>query len=371
MSTHEQLRTLRQRWCVVTVGYAVSAAIGAWGLSRLGEAWRPWLIGAVVTAAYQLIRVWQLLPLNHSPESTQLFSDFGGANLLTLVRGMPQLLLGGLLIAPVPSGWLRWMPSLFYGLTTIADHFDGYLARTRGRVTVMGARLDMAYDALAIVLIAVLGMRYGVLPWWYLPVPVARPLFVLGIWIRRQLGLPVAPFPYTPSSRMVAGLQMGFLTVVMLPLFDQVATHWLATFFMIPLIGGFLRDWGIVSGWLDPASDRYRRRLQALSSFLTQRLPLVLRTLSVPLTLLVRTSWSTQTLQWSALASSALMASGIAGRTAAAVFLILLSLALPHRDVGILTVGSLALGTAMLFVGTGPSALWAPERRLLMERAGK
>lgn len=366
----ERLRALRWRWGAVAVSYAVSAAGGAWGLAGLGEAWRLWLTGAVVTAAYQLIRVWLLLPLNRPPDATTLFSSFGRANLLTLARGVPQLLLGGLLIAPTPSGWLRWMPALLYGLTILGDHFDGYLARTRGRVTVMGARLDMAYDALAIVLIASLGVRYGVLPRWHLAVPLARPLFVLGIWLRRRLHRPVAPLPYSVTRRMVASLQMGFLAGVMAPLFDRTATRWLATFFMAPLIGGFLRDWGLVSGRLEPMSDRYRHRLRTLGLFLTQRLPLALRAVIVPLTLLARRSWP-ESVQWAALISSALVALGLAGRTASGVFLITVSLATQPRSVNGFDVILLALGTAVLFLGAGPFAVWSPERRLLMKRAGE
>jgi len=366
----EELRALRWRWGAVAVGYVVSAAVGAWGLSCLGETWRLWLMGAVVTAAYQLIRVWQLLPLNHPPDATMLFSSFGCANLLTLTRGVPQLLLGGLLIAPTPSGWLWWMPALLYGLTILGDYFDGYLARTRGRVTVMGARLDMAYDALAMVVIAVTGVRYGILPWWYLAVPLARPLFVVGIRLRRRLNRPVAPLPYSATRRMVASLQMGFLAGVMAPLFDRTATRWLATFFMAPLIGGFLRDWGLVSGRLDPTSDLYRRRLRTLGRFLTQRLPLAVRSVIVPSTLLARRSWP-ESVQWVALISSALMALGLMGRTASGVFLIAVSLATRQHSVNGFDVILLALGTAVLFLGTGPSAVWSPERRLLMERTGE
>jgi CDP-diacylglycerol---glycerol-3-phosphate 3-phosphatidyltransferase len=370
MCQGKQMRTLRWRWGAVAVGYVISAAVGAWGLARLGETWHLWLTGAVVTAAYQLIRVWQLLPLNHLPDGKMLFSSFGRANLLTLTRGVPQLLLGGLLIGPTPSGWLRWMPVLLYGLTILGDHFDGYLARTGGRVTVIGARLDMAYDALAMVLISGVGVRYGVLPWWYLAVPLARPLFVLGIWLRRRLHRAVAPLPYSATRRMVASLQMGFLAGVMAPLFDRTATRWLTSFFMAPLIGSFLRDWGLVSGWLDPTSNLYRRRLRTLGLFLTQRLPLALRLVVVPLTLLARKSWP-ESVQWVALISSGLMALGLVGRTASGVFLIAVSLATLRRSVNGFDVILLALGTALLFLGTGPFAVWSPERRLLMERAGE
>jgi len=370
MGHGKQLWALRWRLGAVAVGYAVSAAVGAWGLSRLGEPWHLWLTGAVVTAAYQLYRVWQLLPLNHPPDATTLFPSFGRANVLTLTRGVPQLLLGGLLVAPTPSGWLRWMPALLYGLTILGDHFDGYLARTGGRVTVMGAGLDMAYDALSMVLLSVVGVRYGVLPWWYLAVPLARPLFVLGIWLRRRSNRPVAPLPYSATRRMVASLQMGFLAGVMVPVFDPLATRWLTSFFMAPLLGGFLRDWGLVSGRLDPTSDLYRRRLRTLGLFLTQRLPLAIRVAIVPLTVLARGSWPPG-VQWAALISSVLMALGLVGRTASGVFLIAASLATLQRSVTGVEVVLLAFPTALLFLGTGPFAVWSPERRLLMERAGE
>jgi CDP-diacylglycerol--glycerol-3-phosphate 3-phosphatidyltransferase len=180
----------------------------------------------------------------------------------------------------------------------------------------------------------------------------------------------VAPLPYSATRRLVASLQMGFLAGVMSPLFDRTATRWLATFFMAPLIGGFLRDWGLVSGRLDPTLDLYRRRLRTLGVLLTQWLPLALRAVIVPMTLLARRSW-TESVQWAALISSALMALGLMGRTASGVFLIALSLATRQRSVTGFDVILLAVGTAVLFLGTGPAAVWSPERRFLMERAGE
>jgi hypothetical protein len=156
----------------------------------------------------------------------------------------------------------------------------------------------------------------------------------------------------------------------MVPLFDRTATRWMATFFMAPLIGSFLRDWGLVSVWLDPTSELYRRRLRTLARFLTQWLPPVLRMVVVPLALPARRSWPAS-VQWIALISSVLMALGLVGRTAAGVLLIAVSLATPQRSVNGLDVILLALGTGVLFLGTGPAAAWSPERRLLMERAGE
>jgi CDP-diacylglycerol---glycerol-3-phosphate 3-phosphatidyltransferase len=367
------LRRLRGRWGVVAGVYALGVAGGAWGLSRSmsGIGWRSWLVGAMLTGLYQLGHVWLTLPLNHRPGETVLFSTFGAANVLTLARGVPQLCLGGLLAAPLPSGWLRWAPSALYSLTIVADHFDGYLARVQDRVTVMGTRLDMAYDSLAIFLIGVLGVRYGVLPWWYLAVPLARPLFVFGIWARRRLSLPVVPLPYTPSARMVAGLQMSFLAIVMLPVFEQTATYWLATFFMVPLIAGFLRDWSIVSMRVDLTSDRYRRALRTVRRCLTRQVPLLLRMLSLPLTVIAVRSWPWTAERWMALSSAVLITLGVAGRTAAVGLLFVILLITRTANVNLFGILLLGLGTMILFVGTGPYTLWAPERRLLLERAGE
>jgi hypothetical protein len=90
----------------------------------------------------------------------------------------------------------------------------------------------------------------------------------------------------------------------------------------------------------------------------------------VPLTLLARQSWP-EGVQWAALISSVLMALGLVGRTASGVFLIAVSLTTIQRGVNGLEVILLAMGTALLFLGTGPYAAWAPERRLLMERSGE
>jgi CDP-diacylglycerol--glycerol-3-phosphate 3-phosphatidyltransferase len=95
---------------------------------------------------------------------------------------------------------------------------------------------------------SLLAVKYGQVPVWYLLVGAARYLFVLGMALRSRLGRPNYPLPPSRSRRVFAGLQMGFLGAILLPVFTPPATWIAATLFGAPLLIGFVRDWLFVSG---------------------------------------------------------------------------------------------------------------------------
>lgn len=78
-------------------------------------------------------------------------------------------------------GWGLWLGA---GLALAADLLDGWVARKFGGSDA-GAILDMETDQLAIVLLAILAIRFGGLQPWILGLPLLRPLYVLVASLRR------------------------------------------------------------------------------------------------------------------------------------------------------------------------------------------
>lgn len=244
------LRRLRVRWLVVASLAAITTALAFAGLRLLltdGLA-RRWLVLAVPVLAYELLLLWRFLPRNRKGE--RLLASLGPGTLLTVARGVLVAFLAGFLLLPQPTESLVWLPAALYGAAALADYVDGTLARLTDHVTMLGARLDTEFDALGILIAPLLAVLYGQLALWYLSVSVARYLFVLGIRLRRLRGLPVFALPPRRSRRLLAGLQMAFLTVVLSPVVTPPITTVVAVFVAGPFIAGFARDWLYVSGRL-------------------------------------------------------------------------------------------------------------------------
>jgi CDP-diacylglycerol--glycerol-3-phosphate 3-phosphatidyltransferase len=92
---------------------------------------------------------------------------------------------------------------------------------------------------------------YGQLPAAYLSVGMVYYAFVAGIRLRRKFSKPVVvPGPWR-GARMIAGIQMGFVGIALLPIADSSITRPAAYAAMTPLLAGFVRDWMIVCGYLE------------------------------------------------------------------------------------------------------------------------
>ncbi len=277
------LRRLRRRWLATALTYG--AALLA-GYLLLDSAWTPelalwWLGFAAVAMALELGILWWILPTNHPPSGRALLPTFGYGTTLTLVCGLLLFLLAGFLFAPRPTGWLAWLPALLYTTARLVDYADGYVARITHHETKLGGILDMELDGLGVLIAILLGIQYGALPLWYLPLALSRQLFIFGIWLRTRRGLPV--YEMTPSSnrRIIAGYQTGFLSVALWPPFGPPTSTLAAVIFALPLIASFLRDWLVVSGVLDPATLGYQRGRRRIKDFLEGWLPLAARVVGV------------------------------------------------------------------------------------------
>jgi len=382
---------LRQRAVMAT-----AVAAGVWLLTAVGlwqiwpESAGRWALLAGLVLAYVLAVLWRNLAANRRAGETAVLPTLGLGNTLTLYRGLAAALLAGFLLSPWPGGWLAWLPALLYMTADVADYLDGYAARVTHHATRLGEILDMEYDSLSVLIVTLLAVWYGQLPLWYLPLGLARYLFVFGLWLRARRDLPIYDLPPSAHRRIFAGFQMGFLSAVLWPIVPPAGAAIAGAVFGGATAVSFLRDWLVAVGWLDPHAVRYQYWQQRIAGVATRRLPLFLRSvLAVSLVAVLAAEplpawmelfagwrlpgtavWSTVSLALLVGAGTAVML-GVMGRVAA--FLLVFPLGFDMLASGLTWANgaALACATAVMLLGPGPWALWRPEEPFMARRAGE
>ncbi len=163
-------------------------------------------------------------------------------------------ILAGYLFQPWPQsrlfpGRLSWTPGTLYLAASLLDYLDGRVARAGRHETRLGAFLDINIDALGLLIAPLLAVWYGQLPMAYLSVGAAYYLFIIGIRLRKKYSKPVFELKPRRSARVIAGFQMGFVGIALLPVISPPITRAVAYLFMIPLLAGFVKDWLFISGY--------------------------------------------------------------------------------------------------------------------------
>jgi CDP-diacylglycerol--glycerol-3-phosphate 3-phosphatidyltransferase len=232
------------------------------------------------------------------------------------------------------------------------------------------------------VIAPVLAVLYGQLPIWYLLISAARYLFVVGQWLLKRQGRAIYNLTSSTTRRAMAGFHMGFVGVILLPIFSPPGTHIAATLFMLPFLGGFVRDWSVVSGAISPESSLYTRVLSKATSIFSHWLPVVLRGLTLCVVVWVTSNMSRfepdgqmslsqpqfLLLIW---LMTLLLVAGLAGRVAALGLLLVVGW-ITGRG-GLDTEMGILIGCAAILVmsGTGKMSLYKPEENFLRHRAGE
>lgn len=257
------LTLLRLRWFLILISSLVALGITTI-LIRTGathQEFSPktslWMWGALSGLIAHLGILWWGLKRNHRRNERRLLPTLGYGNGITITRGVLISLLAGFLFIPEPTTALAWLPALFYTTASILDYLDGYVARLTNHTTILGEVLDMEFDGLGLLIAIGVAIRYGQLPPWYLLLGFGRQLFLLGIWIYQQRGLPTYELTESANRRIIAGFQMGFISVILWPVLTPPLTTIICILFSIPLTASFGRDWLVVSGRIDPTSERY------------------------------------------------------------------------------------------------------------------
>ncbi len=243
---------------------------------------RQWLLQtcAVLVYVFGILRC--CLSYNIQKHETVLLPTFGAGTLVTIFRGALISMLAGFLFLPRPGSipemfWLSWIPGALYISAAFADYVDGYFARITNHETRLGEVFDEKMDALGLLIAPLVAINFGQLPMFYAAVGVAYYCFIFGIWLRKKYGKPVVELKPRPGARILAGFQMGFVGVALLPVFSPPVTTIAAVIFMTPFLVGFARDWLVVCGRIQQDSAQWVRKEQNIYKLLTKYLPLCLR----------------------------------------------------------------------------------------------
>jgi CDP-diacylglycerol--glycerol-3-phosphate 3-phosphatidyltransferase len=379
--THQERHTWSATREVAPVAVLYTLATALLGV-LLGRFLEPiyvlrWTLISTVLLAAVLWRLFRFLPENYHVSTQVIYHSLGPANHVTLLRGVLLVWLAGFVFLTRPASWLGYVPAILYTTAIFLDGLDGLLARLTRRITKLGQRLDIELDGLGILAASALGIVWSQLPVWYVLVALAYYAFTLGLWLRRRLGLAVHPLPPIANRRLMAGIQMGFVSAILWPVLPPVLTTLAAALIAVPFLAGFVRDWLFTSGVLDVNSPSY----QAWSGRLTA---VVQRWLPVPVRLAVLVVFVLNFLQtghlaffeqqplagaaWLALLGM-LVGAGIAGRTAGMLLAIFISLAAARWGVTQLSLILMGCGLTLLLFGSGALSVWQPDETLLQRRA--
>jgi len=367
------LRDLHGQWIICVIAGMILVVAGYFLLTSVWEAAFA-LRWAIVTSAivvYEMIALWRGLRKNHPPRDLELLPQLGLGNVLSITRGMLVASVAGFLLCPRPEGWLAWTPAILYITGDILDYLDGLVARLTKHQTELGEYLDLEFDGLSTLVGPLLGILYGQFPIWYFAVSAARYLFVTGLWILKQYNKP--SYPLTPSNlrRVLAGFQMSFIGVALLPVFSPAEVWIAAGVFMVPFMASFIRDWLIVSGTVQPASSIYQVAIRQIESIFGGFLPIGLRVIvlisSISLGLFLFNA--AKPVQGLVMISACILISmGIAARTVSLLLLITTGLLFPIISPS--TVGLIISTAALTLLGSGKLSIWKPEEYFLSRRFG-
>lgn len=306
------------------------------------------------------------LTLNRADTQAPLYNSLGWANRMTISRGWLISACGGLLATPtllITTSTLIWIVAASYSIAAIFDRLDGFVARKTRLTSQLGAELDTVFDALGLLVAPLLALHLGKIHWSYLLVSIAYYLFVIGLKIRKRKGRVIYPLASSQLRRTLAGFQMAYVAVVLWPPFDAEVTVLAGFGFMLPLLGGFLVDWCVVSGRLQPFTLDGRSVFATLKHITdTWMLPTLRFVLVMTLILLWPTlSFSAPLIAVVLMLSLVLVASGIAGRAGAASQLMLLAWHSPLPFGQPTFVLCLFIAIVILLLGCGRFSLWQAD----------
>lgn len=374
---------LRRQW----VGLAIVAAAGVSGAAGIlaiyfgPRAAAGWGLPTAGVLAWLFFRLRGALDRNHPPGDPRLRATLGAANGLTILRaGLAASLSGFLLPDPAAAAHdaRAWLPGVFYSAAASLDFLDGYLARRTGTVTRLGERLDTEVDALGLLLASLLLVANAKAPLPYLWVGVGYYVLQAAIRLRRAAGRSIVRVAPRPDARCLAGCEMAFAALALLPVFTPEATRPAAWVMTLALGLSLGTDWRIVCG-RHPTADgvQVAPAENPLAGRLFRSLPMALRlALAVGLTVVFCTppGIALDRVPWPFTALILLCAGfcilGVAARAAAMLLSVWCALwlvpSLPGSGAPIV----LAAALALMLTGAGRPRLWQPEDGFLMRRRG-
>lgn len=140
---------------------------------------------------------------------------WGGANRVTLGRGVLVALVAGALTVPEPGTGAQWLLSVIAVTALVLDGVDGWMARRQGLASDYGARFDMELDSLFTLAMALLLWRWGEVGAWALAAGLLRYLFVAAGRVWPALA---APLPFSQRRRVACAVSVGVLAAGLTPI---------------------------------------------------------------------------------------------------------------------------------------------------------
>lgn len=332
-----------------------------------------WLLLADCLWFFVCWQLWQRLELNRASEGAPLYPTLGWANRLTLLRGGLIALTGGFLFQSQAAGLMAWIPGVLYSIATILDRMDGLVARRSKQTSLLGSELDTVYDALGLLVAPLLAVGYGKIHWSFLFVSAAYYIFVGGLHWRRTHNLPVYPLIPSMLRRTLAGFQMGFVALILLPCFYAPLTIIIGIAFMLPILLGFMVDWLVVSGKIlaSTTSTPFFNRLAQISHNIFQPLLRVLLFIAILLFIFIENLHTPIFLTFCLLVLAGAVLLGLVGRVAALCVLVLVTFLQGENTVNVIIAAIIFTSVWLMLLGTGRFSLWQWDDRWVNRRDGE
>ncbi len=170
----------------------------------------------------------------------------GPGDAVTFVRLTLVAYVAGFVVVR-PVGAETWLAAGAFAAAALLDAVDGAVAR-RTRQTELGSRLDAEADGLLTLVGVSVGVAHGWLPVVYIVVGVARYVFVVGVVVRRRLGMRVAELDESTTRKLLSSAQLAVVLGALVPVVPASVVRPAAVVAMIPFVVWFARDWLVVCG---------------------------------------------------------------------------------------------------------------------------
>jgi len=183
-------------------------------------------------------------------------------NSLTIARIFLVPILVSVLLTKFEGRLILGLPvelvaAAIFGLASLTDWLDGYLARRRGQVTWVGQVLDPIADKLLISATLVSLVQLNLAPAWMVTVIIGREFAITGLRsIAYARGLTM---PASPLGKFKMGAQVVAILLLML--------GWERT--PVLLLAGQAALWVVLAAALVSAADYYRRFNRAMAKLPT------------------------------------------------------------------------------------------------------
>lgn len=179
-------------------------------------------------------------------------------NLLTLARIVLVPLLVVVLLTKAERPWIFGLPNEMLGaaifaVASLTDWLDGYLARRRHQVTLLGQLMDPLADKLLITAALVSLVQMDLAPAWMVAVILGREFAVTGL-----RSVAYARGVAMPASRLGKFKMLAQVATILLLILGR--RQWPSLFVL-----GQVALWIVVVAALASAADYYRRFSAALS----------------------------------------------------------------------------------------------------------